>query len=453
MINHSFPLAQWPLDMPLADYDVRYGEQALVASSLFREHRLHLLCGIWSTALSPRKKPGGSDLPAQLLDYLVCRGEQVLLCIHLTDREPWHGDFTPVPSLPLAECTVEQLSDGDVEEVLSCLEQILQAGGEPAWDCLMRECPEELTDALLKEHLLDQWPEGIVPSDYGMCCGLVRILWPDGQGTVCTEEDLRDLPEVLLAGQSPTVPPGDRTAFQDLLRLHRSGLSRNEEHSAQLVRDVLNQPIRDYLVDYPQQRDHILSFFPGQEATYGDAAALIESMLRSDCDDLAGDGISFMEMLAAPLLEDLSLNTAKPWRDGLSPDQLPKRYRLAQGGKSVDPIQDRICAARLPPGARLVFAPQEQFFQGVSALSKSGYPRWLSRVLRDYLQVPPRCRYGPLLSIAMDSMHTGDPCSQEAGIHLLYLLLIQPYCLVIHRWEHQKDQQNQQDQTKGGFKP
>ena len=208
MINHSFPLAQWPLDMPLADYDVRYGEQALVASSLFREHRLHLLCGIWSTALSPRKKPGGSDLPAQLLDYLVCRGEQVLLCIHLTDREPWHGDFTPVPSLPLAECTVEQLSDGDVEEVLSCLEQILQAGGEPAWDCLMRECPEELTDALLKEHLLDQWPEGIVPSDYGMCCGLVRILWPDGQGTVCTEEDLRDLPEVLLAGQSPTVPPG-----------------------------------------------------------------------------------------------------------------------------------------------------------------------------------------------------------------------------------------------------
>ena len=53
----------------------------------------------------------------------------------------------------------------------------------------------------------------------------------------------------------------------------------------------------------------------------------------------------------------------------------------------------------------------------------------------------------------MDSMHTGDPCSQEAGIHLLYLLLIQPYCLVIHRWEHQKGQQNQQDQTKGGFKP
>ena len=47
-----------------------------------------------------------------------------------------------------------------------------------------------------------------------------------------------------------------------------------------------------------------------------------------------------------------------------------------------------------------------------------------------YLELPARCPYVDLLHMAEDSLDKDDQWMQDVGVHMLYLLLIEPYCLI-----------------------
>ena len=435
--------ARWPLNKPLADYDLRSGEQALVKSSLFRTNNLRLLCGVKFSSLSSQLI-SDCDVPDYLLDYLVCRGDHVLLCIHLSNRLNWYGEFYYAPQLPLIELPVESFSQGDVEEILLQLEAILRDNSTPVWQCRLQPSPPELEADLLEEILLETHESGVVPTEYGMFCGLVRVLQPDRQAAMCTAKTARSLPAILASGQGPAFPEHQQIHFEERLKLHRTGLSRSDQASAQLVRDVMEQPLQEYLADFDQELIYVQSFLSEPEATYGDAALLIDELLHSSCDESFSEAVSLMRALAAPMLDDLQLINSLPMAQRVynrPPDQMPERYhyrkRRPMKAGETKPLADRTHIARLqlPPGALLAISPQEQFFQGVAALTKSAYPRWLSNALRDSYNLSPRWQYAKLLSTANQSLDPDDELSKfrASGIQLLYLLLIQPYCLIIQK--------------------
>ena len=170
--------------------------------------------------------------------------------------------------------------------------------------------------------------------------------------------------------------------------------------------------------------------------TFEDAALATRDMLCNGDWERYYQGVELMRLMAATLRGDQTMvNAMRLGRrvTGRRPDNMPKRYQSEEG--SIRPLQsfrDRISRLNrwLPDSARLAMGTQERFFQGVAALTRSGYPRWLAGMLRAYLELPPRCPYVDLLHMAEDSLDKDDQWMQDVGVHMLYLLLIEPYCLI-----------------------
>ena len=110
---------------------------------------------------------------------------------------------------------------------------------------------------------------------------------------------------------------------------------------------------------------------------------------------------------------------------------MPDRYKTTTRPGIVFSFKDCVGVQReLPAGIQLAQTPQETFFQGVSALTRLGYPRWLSQTLRRQLGLMPRSAYAELITLANHKLDEDDSQMWGLGIRLLYLLLIEPYCLI-----------------------
>lgn len=436
----------WPLNLRFTEGDIRLGEQLLESSDLFLHNGLRLLYNVNLRDLS--RSPGSQQsydrLPHSLLDYLVCKGDAVLLAIHLTNRMPWYGRFVRVPDLPMAETTAQKLVQGDVSDILETLETVVQAKAPPVWSCRLAPCPPELTEALLDGMLLEQQRDGsLLPTEYGACQGLVQAREPDSsRRTLCTPRTAFRLQTQLSHEERRKLSEGNpegRVSFQVILNTYRSGLSIHGYDNANLVQEVMDMPLEQYMDGFPSELEQLEDALPGQCAAYGQAALEIAKMLQSaiDPDDEQYQlGVDLMRCLAAPPLSDLSIfNGIQMGRSllGRNPDTWPQRYQKLVTSKPIHSFSD--CLSRttqvLPANIRLSMLPMAGFFQGVSILTESVYPLWLGQILPTYLKEGGRCTYASMLRMADCCMqYDDDTWFMSLGPRLFYLALIEPYCLI-----------------------
>lgn len=433
------PKARWPLDMRYTNCcDVRPGEWALQTSPLFLTHKLQLLCGVRLSDLSGIAHDGlqSEQASRSIYDYLVCKEDQILLAICLTDRDPCFGKFVYLPRLPTVESNCESFSQSDVGDILMELDVLLGKKEISPWRCRLRDCPPELRAPLFREMMLEQQENGdTVPTDYGMCNGLVRVIQRDGHSAMCSARTLRNIRALLAAGRAASGAHGAPPSLEVRLNAYRAGLACDEQVNAQLVQEVMDMPLQRYMDGFPEELEELEDTLPGQCATYGDAACAIHELLHSSYDELHEQGVILMRALAAPTLEDeQSAGAVRLGRrvTGRSPDKVPSRYR--SGGERMT-LHDYMSSTRqqLPPGIRLSFSTQAGFFQGVGALTGSNYPQWRSNTLRDYLELEGRCRYSNLLYTGNLKLLDSRPWFVSFGVHLLYVLLIEPYYLIRQR--------------------
>lgn len=445
MTNHELR-THWPLNLRFTERDIRFGEHLLEISDEFLYNRLRLLYNVNLRDLTQDTDAQQSQdrLPYSMLDYLICKDDNVLLAIHVTNRMTWYGRFIRVPGLPVVETTAQKLVEGNVADILETLETIVEAKAPPVWSCRLAPCPPKLTEALLEGVLLEQQRDGsLLPTEYGACQGLVQVREPDGsRRTLCTPQTALRLQAQLSNEERRKLSEGtpeDRVGFQVILNLYRSGLSIHGYDNAKLVQEVMDMPLEQYMDGFPAELSQLEEALSGQGATYGQAALEIAEMLQSatDSDDEQYQlGVDLMRCLAAPPLSDLSIfNGIQMGRSllGRNPDTLPQRYRKLVVPKPIHSFSD--CLSRttqvLPANIRLSMVPMAGFFQGVSILSESAYPLWLGQILPAYLKEGGRCTYAWLLHLADCCMQYEDNSwFMSLGPRLFYLALIEPYCLI-----------------------
>ena len=426
----------WPLNVPLETINVRRGEEALDETDLFHAKGLELLCDVSPADL--RAVSDGASWHQQnsgsRFDYLVRRGENVLLAIHLTDRDTWYNNFCRLPDLAVAEITCKRFAEGDVEEILDQLEQLLRENSPPAWQCPLNSCSPKLTEALMARVFLERDVDGsLTPTEYGAASGLVRVRCCGTSRTMYSARMAPHLPE-LLAPLPPAPPAKDRIPFDELVRNYSTGLARDENASAALVAAVDKMPLEKYMDGFPEELEDLQRNLPGQCDTYGEAARAIWAMLHTADDQTYTQGVLLMRDLAAPPIKDCTMANAVRMGTrimGRGPDYMPNRYKTTTRPGIVCSFKDCVGIQReLPAGIQLAQTPQETFFQGVSALTRLGYPRWLSQTLRRQLGLMPRSAYAELITLANHKLDEDDSQMWGLGIRLLYLLLIEPYCLI-----------------------
>ena len=428
----------WPLDMRFTKRDIHSGEQSLENEEPFYEHGLRLLYNVRLSDLSQDANAGKQQHQtlSGVFDYLICKGDAVLMAIRLTNRAPWYGKFLYVPDLPVAEISSNEFAQGNIENILTVLDTVLHGTAPPVWYCHLQYCPSELIEPMQNKMLLETLASGdIVPTEYGMCSGLVRVSQYGRLFSMCSQQTAQSLPTLLDAEELRDIPQRDRIPFDELLQAYRCGLSCNGQTSAELVRDIMDMPLTEYMDGFPTELARLQSEFPEQCDTYGDAARNIYRLLHAPNNDQYLLGVSLMRDLSQPPLEDKKIREAMQMGRrvvGREPDWLPERYQKIYTNREIRSFSDCIDSVRkkLPASTRLAFTPLASFFQGVSLLSQSRYPRWLSDALQSYLCLSGRCQYADLLSLADYKMQEEDNWSICLSIRLLYLLLIEPYCLI-----------------------
>lgn len=446
---------RWPLNLVFQERGIRLGEEVLEQSKLFRANQLRLFCGVKLSELHSSVYDEAWYRAAGEIryDYLICREDQVLLGLRLTDREPQEETFFAVPDLPVVGLTMDQMALEQVDEVLTSLQEVLNESAQSVWHCRLAPCPPELTKPLLREVLLETQSNGdIAPTEYGMDNGLVRV-WQNGRARAfCSPETVQHLSELLASEPPWAAPHRDRISFDDRLSAYRSGLSCNAQTSAELVRKVMDLPLAEYMDGFPEELKQLQCSLPGECGTYAEAARGISHLLHSPVDDLYDQGVVLMRNLAVPPLDDENIkNGIRLGRSALGrlPDRLPERYLRTEAVGEPQCFDDHVSAVRrkLPVAVHLAFAPQEQFFQGVGVLAESRYPQWRSLMLRRCMELPARYRYVDLLRMADYEIQQGDEDSWDTGTWLFYLLLIEPYCLMFQRKE-QKQHTSRQKEVK-----
>lgn len=434
---------RYPLNMSFNNFDARLGELTLSRSALFRSNGLKLLCGVSLSDVRPADDANiwHEQATRNLLDYLVCRDDGVLLAINVSDRDPCRGDCVRVPDLPTAETTRGQFEQGDVADILAQLDTILREGDSPVWYCRLQPYPAELAEQLFAEVLLETQANGnVAPTDYGMCIGLVKVLRNGRCSTLCTRQTAEWLPQFLQDNRPRVTPDNERLPFEEHLKAFRSGLLSNGQNGARLVQEVMDTPLEEYMDGFPEELATLRQSLSDQCTTYGEAAYTIYSMLHSPDEVLFDEGVALMRLLAAPPLEDRKImNAMRLGRvSGRAPDRMPERYR--RGGEVCEKQSFEACISRirqqLPTSMKLTFGTQESFFQGVGVLAGSGYPQWLSGALRMFCEVSTRYKYVDLLDLANDWFRKEE--SRDFGIRLLYLLLIEPYRLIYNKFERNR---------------
>lgn len=429
---------RWPLNMRyIYRYDISPGERALVEGFPFCGGHLRLLCGVQLSDLSWMARTGAKQkpMPHGAYEYLICREEEVLLAIHLSDlgAEELMGPFIYVAGLPVVETDMERFARGDVIDILDELEDILRHKAAPVWNCRLQACPPELVEPMFREQMLEVESGGdTVPTLYGSCKGLVRVVERSGQSTMCTQRTAQSIQVCLSGCGRPAVSCRKERLlpFEERLKRHCEGLLWDDSISAQMVREVMDLPLREYMAGFPQELEELEERLPRQCGTYSEAACAVYDLLHKSCDELYELGIDLMLHLAAPPLEDEKIAQAVRMGRrivGRDPDHMPERYHRDRKGTS---FHDLVNSSGTAPGIRLAMGTQASFFQGVGVLAGSAYPGWRSHAIQTCLALGRRCGYGELLQLASLKLSDDNPWYVGLGTHLMYTLLIEPFYLI-----------------------
>lgn len=425
--------------IPFARYDNTAGEDALLDAAPVREHGLQLLCGVPHEALVCRRQTGGGPPLSGRADYLLCRGEEVLLAVELTGRELPMDPPLRVPELPLVSVAVEQMAAGQVSDIVQALEHQLHGEGKTVWQHRLRELPAQRLDVLTAQYMVMETDTGPVPTEYGTSCGLVGSR---GAGRpdilLCTEEVADCLPRELR--RPPSLPRKIIPLAERVQRLQELCYS-NEAFSTRLPEELKTMALQRYMEGCPEELQRLQEILPPGCVTYTETVRHLHDLLYSGEDERFAQGAEAIRLLATPAENytkaQRGLRMLFRWNDDkpVVIRRTTQKDTLPPGIRNVG-LQERIRVwdEGIPAGERLVQMPLIRFWQGISVASGLEYPLWFANTLLRFYDVPQSYTYGHMLEHACRMMQQENAKEDSnfveqktTGLYTLYLLLVYPF--------------------------
>ena len=412
---------EFPKWLAFSYYDYAGLEQALRDSPLFAREGLCLLSNVPAIAL--HQAVGSPDCgEMDVLDLLVCRGDQALLALVSREREDYRRPLAELPGLDYLYLSQEDLEQGRCEAVLDRLEDV--ALRQPArWHCYLRSLPPECVDQLLACQALCRREGALQPTEYGASVGLVRRRAPrEPDAVLCEPTVLGSLLRMLDMLRSRSVP-AELLAGNDELARFQEAMRTEYPVSEELFRYLADTTLEDYMEGrYPEQLLLLRSHLTAERVTLRDAALAIRSLLTAGQEERFDTGLGLLRALAAPAVDYAQARIAlsRVQAGPPQPDCEPDLEALADCRRSD-----------APPGVLMARMPLPVFLQGTAASTGLGYPLWLAHMLLRFFRIPQVFPYAGMLREAVLWLDSGggDEDDPATGLYILYLLLVEPFCL------------------------
>lgn len=269
-------------------------ERALATSPPFRRNGLRLCCDVPATDLEPAECTAAAGRLQEngRIDYLVCKGDQVILSIMVPQEQSNPAPFAVCepPWIPSLRLTGRDLKIQNTPVVERWLEKHLAEAGSAHARLPTIQPSQEVLALMLRARLLE--PSSLVPTEYGRELGVIRqYLLVKGAVTrrPCFSAAVLEK-RLLPVLQPPRAAPPE----QDRLPLARRIRQLDED----AVRQFARTPLHVYMRDFP---DELVQLDPeGELATYQDAASYIYYLLQNVVSE--DKGKELMRLLALPLL-------------------------------------------------------------------------------------------------------------------------------------------------------
>lgn len=432
-------------------YDYGNTEENLQTSELFAREELSLLCSVPAIAL--HRAEDESQIPecsnTDILDLLICRRDEALLAVVSQEREDFRAALADVPDLPYIYVSQEDMTQGNCEAVLEYLADTILK--QPVrWRCRLQPIPDERVDDLLACRAL-HWRDCMLqPTEYGAARGLVRRLAPNEPDAVLCEplwfECLFRMQETIRDRSVPT----KLVDLDTRLRHHKAALCADYALSAKLFQQLADTPLERYMGDrHPEQLDLLRHHLVSQCETIRDAALAIQQLLTSGQEAHFDIGVTLLKALATPV-RDYAMGQAffrnwkrkPPARPNTSQLEQQRARWAASGHRPGLNELIRCQQSTTPTGAILARLPLTTFFQGLAAHTGLDYPLWLSCTMHSFFRAPTSFSYAAMISQAhhwldssmnppwLPSSELDSPLDDaETGLYVLYLLLVEPFCL------------------------
>lgn len=422
-----------PVNKPFFKRDLRVGEDAIVNAPIFEEHSLTLyayvpLIDLCSYDESNKCWHSATERDDLRVDYLICRGTDVIMAIDVTDSEQAPYSKMRVPYLFHAETTVLEMEQGQADSIVEALEDLLNGEFRPHWCCSMVEFSDELWDNLIDARLMEAHDLELWPTEYGNSEGLVTIIFKQGS-----------MKEV-----------GRSTQYSDRVwrKLREMFCDRDDYRGVRFLKKLGDMPLEEYMKEYPQLLERLKILLPESCRTYAQAAEAAHCLLQNPRGDNAENGSLLMHALALPLVSQARARTEACdalLEDGMDefvrqltePDEQKRREilwaerqrRYAELRKEMDALKKediflwRFLTLRL-----------DDFFKGVGICTHLNYPDWLARAVCEYHcnNLDRDSNYTEALCLAYEKA-TSATFDQDDGTRLLYQLTIEPFHLIYQK--------------------
>lgn len=292
--------------------------RALIQTPVFQGTDLVLYCGVPVQYLLPENVPPLDEF----LDFVVCRGQEALLSVKLTKPDPHL-------SMPL----MDKLQEADIPSDFLCVFQANSFHDDPVWfaqsvlaptigqrlqvilsgvknpfipiPAKLLKCLNEPSIMALELLHIDA-RKAWLPTEYGRSLGILQAFRLDKNNHVhsllcCAQENLDDLRQTAAwreQGFSPQVT--GQTSLSQRIDLINKGMTTQPAAMMDLVRQLSEMPLKDYLRDNPDGLSCFQRTFP-DAYDFKQAAACID---RQNSNDL-------LMVLAKPLIKRRDIPLAK----------------------------------------------------------------------------------------------------------------------------------------------
>ena len=391
-----------PVNKPYLKSDLRLGEDAIANAPIFLENSLVMYADVPLIDLFSIDEPDhfAADRDDVRIDYLICRGDDVIMAIDVDGSGDALKSQLYVPNLLFAETNVLAMEQGLTDNIIELLEDLLCADFHPSWKCQMYECSTEQIDQLIDARLVESRSLQLLPTEYGIYEGLVTIIKPGNHRSA-------------------------QYSYRVSEKLRQMFYSEEDFENARFVHKLSKMPLYAYMEDCPQFFDKLKAHLPASCCTYGEAAEAIYRMLQDGRRDAADKGTMLMLTLALPLYNQASANIEE-CRTVLGGHALPYDAR-------VEKWDTHMAALKQSDPFRWMFLTigLGEFFDGVAFCTGLNYPRWLVGMITAYHEDRlDRCsEYSRALCFAYEKASSAA-LDQDDGIRLLYQLTIEPFHLL-----------------------
>lgn len=276
-----------------------YLEEAITTRTASWREPLRLYCNVALSDLGSEKEG--------LVDFVICKGEEILLAVEITDPEG--GDEgKDLRGIPVLKVPIQQAGNRTLEFLDSYIKKALREKEKERSRYAPQPVSEELQEKMLRERMLEQPQNNVcLPTQYGSSSGVVRGYVGMMQKLFCTEQAKEKIMDIWEWKNQPEGRRRNRRIpfAKRLEQLGTLKLSGNED-SIHHLRDFAALPVDDYMKDCPNELAKLkkclhISERPGQKITCLQVVRAADRCLHSEQEET---GRRIMQLFAAPLVHE-----------------------------------------------------------------------------------------------------------------------------------------------------